>query len=78
MIVKSEVEISRIPTLAKKSDMLNNNRSRLTPLDGDPVGTTVGLEEGETDGSFDGDKEGPFVVIGRSVGLLEGCVEVYV
>ena len=50
------------------------NRSRLTPLDGDPVGTTVGLEEGETDGPFDGDAEGPFV-IGRSVGLVEGCVE---
>jgi len=52
------------------------NSSRLTPLDGDLVGTTVGLEEGETDGPFDGDKEGPFV-IGRSDGLLEGCVEMY-
>ena len=44
------------------------NSSRLTPLDG--------LEEGETDGPFDGDEEGP-LVIGRSVGLLEGCVEMY-
>ena len=53
--------------------MLNNanNSSRLTPLDGDPVGTVVGLDEGETDGSFDGDNEGPFVgseVIGEREG----------
>ena len=79
--VKSEVQISRIPIRCKKKSVhkicsIIQNRSRLTPLDGNLVGTTVGLEEGETEGPFDGDKEGPFV-IGRSVGLLEGCVEMY-
>ena len=74
--------------------MLIINSSRLTPLDGDPVGTVVGLDEGEVDGPFDGDNEGPLVgsevigeregevvgwsVIGRSVGLLEGCIDMCV
>ena len=52
-------------------DVLIINRSRLTPLDGDSVGTAVGLDEGETDGPFDGDNEGPLVgseVIGEREG----------
>ena len=43
------------------------NSSRLTPLDGNPVGATVGLDEGP----FDGDNEGPLVgseVIGEREG----------
>lgn len=52
-------------------DVLIINRSRLTPLDGDPVGTVVGLDEGETDGPFDGDNEGPLVG-SEVIGELEG------
>lgn len=55
--------------------MLIINRSRLTPLDGDSVGTAVGLDEGETDGPFDGDNEGPLVgsgVIGEREGEVVG------
>ena len=43
---------------------------KLTSLDGDPVGTAVGLDEGETEGPFDGDAEGP--VLGDDVGGPEG------
>ena len=31
---------------------------KLTSFDGDPVGTSVGLEEGDTDGAFNGDPVG--------------------
>ena len=40
-------------------DMLNSsNSSSLTSLDGDAVGTVVGLDEGETDGEREGDDVG--------------------
>ena len=31
---------------------------QLTSFDGDPVGTSVGLEEGDADGAFEGDPVG--------------------
>ena len=38
--------------------MGNRTEYFLTSFDGDPVGTSVGLEEGDTDGAFDGDSVG--------------------
>ena len=38
--------------------MKTNSTCKLTSLVGDPVGTSVGLDEGEADGPFEGDAEG--------------------
>ena len=41
-----------------KIDEYKQQMYKLTSLVGDPVGASVGLDEGEADGPFEGDAEG--------------------